>query len=72
VLPITDPQMTRFNISLQEGVDMVLWSIENAWGGEILVPKIPSYRITDVARRWRPTAEQRSSASARARRSTRR
>lgn len=49
VLPITDPAMTRFNISLQEGVEMVLWSIEHAWGGEILVPKIPSYRITDVA-----------------------
>lgn len=49
VLPITDPTMTRFNISLQEGVDMVLWSLANAWGGEILVPKIPSYRITDVA-----------------------
>lgn len=48
-LPITDPRMTRFNISLQEGVDMVLWSIEHAWGGEILVPKIPSYLITDVA-----------------------
>jgi len=42
--------MTRFNISLQEGVDMVLWSLENAWGGEILVPKIPSYHITDVAK----------------------
>lgn len=50
VLPITDPEMTRFNISLQEGVDMVLWSLENAWGGEVLVPKIPSYRILDVAR----------------------
>lgn len=49
VLPITDPNMTRFNISLQEGVDMVLWSLRHAWGGEILVPKIPSYRITDVA-----------------------
>lgn len=49
VLPITDPNMTRFNISLQEGVDMVLWSLENAWGGEVLVPKIPSYRIIDVA-----------------------
>ena len=49
-LPITDMEMTRFNISLQEGVDMVLWSIEHAWGGEILVPKIPSYRIIDVAR----------------------
>jgi FlaA1/EpsC-like NDP-sugar epimerase len=59
VLPITDPQMTRFNISLQEGVDMVLWSIEHAWGGEILVPKIPSYRITDVASAVAPHAEQR-------------
>ncbi len=49
-LPITDTAMTRFNISLQEGVDMVLWSLENALGGEILVPKIPSYRITDVAK----------------------
>jgi UDP-N-acetylglucosamine 4,6-dehydratase len=48
-LPITDPAMTRFNITLQEGVDMVLWSIQHAWGGEILVPKIPSYRITDLA-----------------------
>lgn len=49
VLPITDPTMTRFNISLQEGVEMVLWSLSQAWGGEIIVPKIPSYRITDVA-----------------------
>jgi UDP-N-acetylglucosamine 4,6-dehydratase len=48
-LPITDVNMTRFNISLQEGVDMVLWALENAYGGEIFVPKIPSYRITDVA-----------------------
>lgn len=48
-LPITDPAMTRFNISLQQGVEMVLWSLENSWGGEILVPKIPSYRIMHVA-----------------------
>ena len=59
VLPITDPQMTRFNISLQEGVDMVLWSIEHAWGGEILVPKIPSYRILDLAQAIAPEAEHR-------------
>jgi UDP-N-acetylglucosamine 4,6-dehydratase/5-epimerase len=58
VLPITDPRMTRFNISLQEGVDMVLWSIENAWGGEVLVPKIPSYRITDVAKAIGPQCRQ--------------
>jgi UDP-N-acetylglucosamine 4,6-dehydratase/5-epimerase len=58
VLPITDPRMTRFNISLQEGVDMVLWSIEHAWGGEILVPKIPSYRITDLATAVGPECRQ--------------
>lgn len=49
-LPITDAAMTRFNISLQEGVEMVLWAIENTKGGELFVPKIPSYRITDLAR----------------------
>ena len=59
VLSITDPAMTRFNISLQEGVEMVLWAIEHAWGGEILVPKIPSYRITDLASAVAPEAEQR-------------
>jgi len=57
ILPITDRAMTRFNISLQEGVDMVLWSLEHAWGGEILVPKIPSYRITDVAMAIGPECE---------------
>lgn len=57
VLPITDPAMTRFNITLQEGVDMVLWSLEHAWGGEILVPKIPSYRILDVAQAIAPHAQ---------------
>jgi UDP-N-acetylglucosamine 4,6-dehydratase len=49
VLPITDPRMTRFNISLPEGVELVLHALENSLGGEIYVPKIPSYRITDVA-----------------------
>lgn len=48
-LPITDVNMTRFNISLQGGVDMVMHALANAWGGEIFIPKIPSYRITDVA-----------------------
>lgn len=57
VLPITDPAMTRFNISLQEGVDMVLWALENAQGGEIFVPKIPSYRITDVAQAIGPDCQ---------------
>jgi UDP-N-acetylglucosamine 4,6-dehydratase/5-epimerase len=59
VLPITDANMTRFNISVQEGVNMVLWAIENAWGGEIFVPKIPSYRVTDVAVAIDPALEQR-------------
>lgn len=54
VLPITDPNMTRFNISLQEGVDLVLYALEKAWGGEIFVPKIPSYKITDVAKAVAP------------------
>ena len=49
VLPITDERMTRFNISLEEGVDLVLYALANMWGGELFVPKIPSYRITDVA-----------------------
>ncbi|MGE5452526.1 MAG: UDP-N-acetylglucosamine 4,6-dehydratase (inverting) [Acidobacteriota bacterium] len=59
VLPITDTNMTRFNISLQDGVDMVLWALENAKGGEIFVPKIPSYRITDVATAIDPECVQR-------------
>ena len=58
VLPITDPAMTRFNIVLPEGVDMVLWALEHALGGEIFVPKIPSYRITDVATAIGPSCEQ--------------
>jgi UDP-N-acetylglucosamine 4,6-dehydratase len=49
VLPITDERMTRFNITLKEGVEMVLHALQHAWGGEIFVPKIPSYRITDLA-----------------------
>jgi UDP-N-acetylglucosamine 4,6-dehydratase len=50
ILPITDERMTRFNISLEEGIALVLHAFEHAWGGEIFVPKIPSYRITDVAK----------------------
>ena len=57
-LPITDPSMTRFNISLKGGVEMVMHAIENAWGGEIFIPKIPSYRITDVASAVAPECEQ--------------
>jgi UDP-N-acetylglucosamine 4,6-dehydratase (inverting) len=58
VLPITDLNMTRFNISLQEGVDLVLHALETAWGGEIFVPKIPSYKITDVANAIGPNCEK--------------
>lgn len=58
VLPITDPSMTRFNISLSEGVAMVLWALENGIGGELLVPKIPSYRITDVAQAIGPGCDK--------------
>jgi UDP-N-acetylglucosamine 4,6-dehydratase len=58
VLPITDRAMTRFNISLSEGVAMVLWALEHALGGELFVPKIPSYRITDVAEAIGPSCEK--------------
>ena len=58
VLPITDPEMTRFNISLSEGVAMVNWTIQNAIGGELLVPKIASYRITDLAEAIGPSCDK--------------
>jgi UDP-N-acetylglucosamine 4,6-dehydratase (inverting) len=58
VLPITDRTMTRFNISLSEGVAMVLWTLEHALGGELFVPKIPSYQITDVAEAIGPSCEK--------------
>lgn len=58
VLPITDPAMTRFNITLNEGVDLVLLALGSALGGEIFVPKIPSYRITDVAEAIGPECEK--------------
>lgn len=57
-LPITHPDMTRFNISLADGVKMVLHALEQAWGGEIYVPKIPSYKITEVAKAIGPNCEQ--------------
>jgi UDP-N-acetylglucosamine 4,6-dehydratase (inverting) len=55
-LPITHREMTRFNISLEAGVEMVLWAIENALGGEIFVPKIPSYKIETIAKAIAPHA----------------
>ena len=58
ILPITDPKMTRFNISLEGGVNMVMHALDNAWGGEIFIPKIPSYNILDVANAIGPECEK--------------
>jgi UDP-N-acetylglucosamine 4,6-dehydratase (inverting) len=60
VLPITDRRMTRFNISLEDGVNLVLFALENAWGGELFVPKIPSYKIIDVAKAIGPNCEHKT------------
>lgn len=57
-LPITHPEMTRFNIPIEGGVDMVFHALENAWGGEIFIPKIPSYKILDVAQAIGPKCEK--------------
>ena len=56
-IPITDYRMTRFNITLQQGVNLVLMALEKMWGGELYVPKIPSYRITDLAEAIAPECE---------------
>lgn len=58
ILPITSDKMTRFNISLQGGVDMVIHALEHAWGSELFVPKIPSYKILDVAEAIGPECEK--------------
>ena len=50
VFPITHPEMTRFNISIEQGVNLVFFALENALGGELYVPKIPSYKILDIAK----------------------
>jgi UDP-N-acetylglucosamine 4,6-dehydratase len=57
ILPITHAGMTRFNITLEEGVEMVMHAIEHAWGGELFVPKIPSYKILDVAHAVAPNCK---------------
>jgi len=57
MLPITHESMTRFNISLQAGVDLVMYALENHLGGEIFIPKIPSYRILDLAQAIAPDSE---------------
>ena len=58
VLPITHEDMTRFNISLQDGVNMVMYAIGHHLGGEIFVPKIPSYKILDIAEAIAPNCER--------------
>lgn len=57
LLPITNDAMTRFNISLQAGVDLVMFAIENHIGGEIFIPKIPSYKIMDIAEAIAPECQ---------------
>jgi len=59
MLPITDARMTRFSITMQESIDLVMYALEKGWGGEIVVPIAPSYRITDVAAAIAPEAEHR-------------
>ena len=58
-LPITDPRMTRFSITMQEAMDLILFALEEGWGGEVIVPVSPSYRILDVAEAIAPGVEQR-------------
>lgn len=57
ILPITNSAMTRFNISLESGMEMIMYALENSWGGEIFVPKIPSYKIIDLAAAICPDCE---------------
>ena len=57
ILKITDKNMTRFNISMEESIKLVIWSLKNAIGGEIFVPKIPSYRITYLAKAVAPNSK---------------
>ena len=57
MVPITDKRMTRFNITLQYGVDFVLQCLEKMWGGELFIPKIPSYKILDVAKAVAPDCQ---------------
>jgi len=58
ILPITNSEMTRFNITFQDGIDMIFYALENSWGGEIFVPKIPSFKITDLAEAVGPNCEK--------------
>lgn len=59
MIPITDPGMTRFSITMREGIELVLFALEEGLGGEIVVPISPSYRVGDVAMAIAPEAEHR-------------
>jgi len=54
---ITDKNMTRFSITMQQSIDLVMWALKNSIGGEILVPKIPSYKILDLAKAIAPESK---------------
>ena len=56
-MPITHSEMTRFSITLQESIDLVMYALKKGWGGEIVIPKAPSYRILDVAKAVAPEAK---------------
>ena len=58
VLPVTDPRMTRFMITLEQGVELVWHAFDDMAGGEIYVKKIPSMKVTDIARGVAPEAQQ--------------
>ena len=57
ILPITHPDMTRFSISLEDGIDLVFYALANSLGGETFIPKIPSYRILDMAKAIGPDCQ---------------
>ena len=57
VLPVTSLDMTRFSITLQHGVNLVLWALENSQGGEIFVPKIPTYKMSTLVEAIGPSCE---------------
>ncbi len=58
VIPITDSKMTRFNIKIEDGVKLVLFALSNSLGGELYVPKIPSYNIMDLAEAIAPECDK--------------
>jgi UDP-N-acetylglucosamine 4,6-dehydratase len=59
VLPITDPTMTRFSITMREGTDLIMHALTQGWGGDIICPVSPSYKVADMAMAIAPEAEHR-------------